>query len=319
MPITFQTEPLRTGYLNVFNPAVFEFTSTEDSTFAEVQIDGRPSVAKVDADPDGVFSFDAQDWLRAYFDFDFTDPNYTREDSIETNFTDTYLTKTATLQFRVGSDFTTKDYRLFLASLPIGTTPPNLGTRLPLTLTNKLPVSIGDYQELPIFASRRSTVRGTIIFSGYNRIRVKTQSDVDRLNNNLGVELVPYNADGLRLKYFSSAGSWVYLKSQCPYRTTTEVMPGDVVPTTRRNIQVERSTFKTLRKIVRKTYILPFEYNLGAYINDLMGSLGVFLRLDDKWFGVQVNNTQHTEDSNDPYGRILLSVSYNERDPQTQI
>lgn len=320
MPITLTNEPLNTGYLNVFNPAVFEFNSDQSETSATIQIQGRESVAKIDADEVGTFYFDAQEWLRAFFDFDFTDAMEASEDNVnESSFTDNNLFREVTLTFRVGSDVLIKSYRLFLASLPIGTTPATLGQRLTLSLTNKLPVVVGDYQELAVYATQLISFRGTALSPGYNRLRVKSQEDINRLNNNLGVELVPYQADGIRIKYFSSAGCWIYLRSQCPYRINTEVSTGDVVPTTRRNIQRERSTFRILRKTTRKTYLLPFETQHQAYIDDLLSSLGVYISVNEQWIGAQVNTATHTADSNDNYSRIILSLSYQERDPQTQI
>ena len=137
-------------------------------------------------------------------------------------------------------------------------------------------------------------------------VRVKTQDDINNLSGNFDINFIPYQAEGLRIKYFSRIGSWVYLVSNCPYQKNKQVDVGSYIQTTRSNNDDRK--FLELGKTSYFVYTLNFRSLPIAYIDDLLESISIYLEINGKWIAVQSLNTGYVSTSGRESGRLQLQL-----------
>ena len=318
MPITFQTEPANRRYLNIYNPAVYEFRSDDPAQEATFQIAGSALIKRTPIGTDSSFYFDASESFRSWFGFDFTDPLENLEDTAN-SFVDSNLSLETTLSFAVGAESIGRAYTLFQSAQNIGSRPLPLENRFTLKIADRIPYIPNDYQEVAVYVSRGTTIRGIQLRKGVNRIRLKTFDDARIIEDNFGITPVPHFADGIRIKYFSRGGSWVYLRGECAGAEILNVQPGSIIPTTRQNIAQEQTKFRQLGKNAQRTFRVPLSYLFREYIDDLLLSPGVFINLDNKWQQASLTTSAFQTEINDELGRIILDFVTSPIDTLTQI
>ena len=291
MAITFTHEPAG-RFLAIHNPIIFEFGTGE---IADIKIEGTDDNFEIKANRSKKFYFDASELLLSHFNRDFEDPNASLENS-DVSFLDSTLSKNIVLVFSIlgDNDVVKKPYTLFQSAKELGASP-LVGDKQLITLkiSDTLPISKGSYQEISVYSTTPQTVDNKPLKVGVNRIRVNGSEDPNVLKANFDIDIVEQHTywDGLRVKYFSRAGCWVYLRALCKYKVTTQVTNLGRYEKIRGNIESATSNFTTLGKIGFDTYSLGFNKNevTKPYIRDLLLSPKVFLRLMDKWFEAEIN------------------------------
>ena len=290
MAINFSHEPSG-QFLAIHNPIIFEFGNGE---IADIKIEGEDESFEIKANADKTFYFDASELLQSFFNRDFEDPNQHLEDSESVFFDDT-LSKKVKLIFSIeGETDVQKDYTLFQSAKDLGSSP-LVGDKELITLKihTHLPISKGEYQEISVYSNKVQTVDNKALKIGINRIRINGSEDVNVLKANFDIDIVEqqFYYDGMRVKYFSRSGCWIYLRSLCNYSVRTEVSNLGRYEKIRGNVESSTSNFTTLGKVGFDTYSLGFVSNevTRPYIRDLLLSPKVFLRLMDKWFEAEIS------------------------------
>lgn len=304
MAIRFTREPLNGKYLCIHNPVVFEFSSDTEETEAIVSIVGSDLLKPVPIGLDGTFFYPAEEALRSFWDYNYLDANTSLEDSAD-SFLDNNLSQEITLRFTVGTDVAEKQYVLFNSAKSIGDSVFS-GNYFALKVSNNVPFVANNYQEIAVYSDATRTVGGVNLVKGVNRVRLKTASEAQKIKSSFNIDTYAYGATGLRVKYFSRSGAWVYLKSECAGSEVFNVSTGQIIAVTRTSIFEEQTKFKELGKTAGYTYRLVFDNILLVYLKDLLVSPAVFIELHGKWIQFQVITPQVTLDITDTSATFVI-------------
>lgn len=311
---TFTTTP-NSNYLSVLSPIIYEFTSTDSSELAIVTIEGvNYEVLKGGSS----FYFNAQDALFNALEFNFRDA-LNEPATTPIIRTDSSLSKEVSIRFTVGSDVSDVNITCFASAIQVGSpllTASNQVVRL--VLKNRLPITIGGYNELSLYNISSSTInRGGLSLESevVSRCPFTDLSRAGNIRNRFGIELFenPNPSDGLEIKYFSSVGTWIYLTSLCNYEESYDTEVSQVNPTRFENPNIATSNF-TYTKPRRNRFIrlgMRVNEKLYDYVIDLINSRVVFLKEDGVWKLGQIVGNQVGSDP-DKIGTATLEIRMSE-------
>ena len=310
MAVNFTHEPAG-EFLAIHNPIIFEFGTGDIAT---IIIYKQEAAYEIKANNAKQFYFDASELFQSYFNRDFEDPNASLEDTASV-FLDGTLSRKVTLTFQIeGDDDTeTKTYILLQAAKELGADP-LVGQKdlLTLKISDTLPISKGTYQEVSVYSKIAQTVDEKDLVEGVNRIRLNGTEDPNIILANFNIRVVEQvnYYDGIRVKYFSRAGSWVYLRSICNHQVSTEVSTLGRYERIRGNVEAHTSNFTTIGRTGYDLYTLAFTVNdtTKPYIRDLILSPKVYIELMNKWFEAETQTNAITGLSTDT--RTTQEISF---------
>ena len=316
MAVNFTHEP-GGEFLAVHNPIIFEFSKGD---IANISIKGTEEVYQIKSNVDGKFYFDASEVLQSYFNRDFEDPNYKLEDTASV-FLDASLSKKVTLTFEIEGDSDTADksYILLQAAKELGSNP-LLGQNdlLTLRISDRIPISKGTYQEIAVYSKTSQTIDNKALKEGVNRIRIQGTEDPNIIKANFNIEPIEQSVrfDGKRVKFFSRAGNWVYLRATCDYQINTEVTSLGRFDQIRGNVEQSTSNFTSIGKRGHDIFTLAFISTplTQPYIRDMILSPKVFIEINDKWIESEITPDNYSYLKSDTQGTKELNFRLSEID-----